>query len=220
MMQRLPVPAGSSGPPGSSRCDCAENGVSVNPSFSSAGAATSMCGTKCAMWSSVSLPGLGAWAAASLANADGVTEVLLSRPARNEIDFDASVARESAYADTGAGGAAAGGEVLGVDLVHAFVVFLEMGEKNACRHDVLQREVAAGQHALQVRHHLARLCFDAVRVGRVIGSAGERHLAGDEHPAVLLHGVTEGRHRVRGAVYHVEDRRGQVNTQLGGRPGW
>jgi hypothetical protein len=46
MTQRLPVPAGTSGPPGSGRWDCAENGVSMKPSFSSAALALSMCGTK------------------------------------------------------------------------------------------------------------------------------------------------------------------------------
>src|SRR5207249_8313806 len=87
---------------------------------------------------------------------------LTSRAARDEIDFNTRVAREPAHADARARGAFAGGKIFGVDLVHAFVVVLEMGEENPRRDDVLQVEAAAAEHALEVRHHLARLRFDAV----------------------------------------------------------
>src|SRR5688572_21767844 len=76
MTQRLPVPAGTSGPPGVRRCECGENGVSVKPSDSSARLAASTSGTKCAMWSRSSM-------AASVAQrwVDGVQERLSGQEA-------------------------------------------------------------------------------------------------------------------------------------------
>jgi hypothetical protein len=84
------------------------------------------------------------------------------------------------------------------------VVLLEVREEDASGDHIRQRELAPGEHAFQVFHHLPRLRLDAARIGRGICRAGERHLAGDEHPAIHLHRVAEGRHWIRRALHHVE----------------
>jgi len=90
-------------------------------------------------------------------------------------------------------------------------------EKHARGDDLLQAEAAAGEHALQVLHDLARLGLDSLWIGGGVGDAGERHLARDEDPAVDLDGMAERRHRVRRPLDHVEDR--QVHRCILGKFG-
>jgi hypothetical protein len=71
---------------------------------------------------------------------------------------------------------------------------------------VLEAQAAAGEHALQILHHLLRLRFDALGIRRRLRSSRERHLAGDEEPAVGFDRVAERRHRVRRTLDHVKDR--------------
>jgi len=92
-----------------------------------------------------------------------------------------------------------------------------MREKYARGDDLLEAEAAAGEHAHEVLHDLARLGLDPLGIGRDAGDAGERHLARDEDPAVDLDGVAERCHRVRRPLDHVEDR--QVHRCILGKFG-
>jgi hypothetical protein len=77
-------------------------------------------------------------------------------------------------------------------------------QEHARRDDVLQPEPAAREHALEVLHHLPRLGLDSFRVRRRVRGTCERHLAGDEYPAVDLDRVAERCDRVGRTVDHVE----------------
>jgi hypothetical protein len=81
---------------------------------------------------------------------------------------------------------------------------LEVREEDARRDDGLEAEPTAHEHPLQVFHHLARLRLDTFRVRRAVGGAAERHLAGDEYPAVDLDGMAERRYRIGRAANPVE----------------
>src|SRR3712207_478334 len=71
---------------------------------------------------------------------------------------------------------------------------------------MFEPHAAAGEYALKVFDHLARLSLDSLRVRRGVRAPGERHLAGDEHPAVGLDRVAERRHRIGRASNVVESR--------------
>jgi hypothetical protein len=67
-------------------------------------------------------------------------------------------------------------------------------------------EDARGDDMLEVLHHLPRLRLDSLRVRRIERHAAERHLPGDENPAVGLHGVAERRDRIGRPSDHVKER--------------
>src|SRR5215475_8406255 len=128
------------------------------------------------------------------------------RSPRDQVDLDPRAACQRRHANARPGRAALWWEVLGIDAVHRLVVVLEVCQEDAHREYVCESETAAGEHLLQIRQHLPRLGLDALWIGGVVGEAGERQLAGDEDPAILLDGVAKRRDRLGGARDHVEER--------------
>src|SRR5262249_24150763 len=75
---------------------------------------------------------------------------------------------------------------------------------------VLEAELQAGQHDLEVLHHPHRLTLDVVRQRPRLLAGKSRHLAGDEAPAIDLDGMAERRHGCRRAGRHEEKRSAHV----------
>ncbi len=72
----------------------------------------------------------------------------------------------------------------------------------------------AFEDAREVLHDLVGLVLDGLGDGFGVVRQVARDLAGEEQPAVDLDGVAIGRHRLRRARNHVEDRRGHVLSSV------
>ncbi len=143
-----------------------------------------------------------------------VAMILLARLARTvasltlrqKVDLDHGAAGQTSDADAGPRRPPVGREIAGIDFVHARVVGLEIGDVDARADHVLEAELEAGQHDLEILHHPHRLALDVGRQGLAVVVGPGRHLAGDEAPAVDLDGMAERRDRSWRAGDHEKKR--------------